>query len=693
MNGPNSWFHRMHICCYFTFLMFFILFKTLALANTSVDFKVSAKNEQTTKLIIRLTEKYHYKKPKLNDEISSNIFDTYLNNLDSNRSYFLASDIEYFESLRYTFDDLLQTANLAPAYAMFSVYRRRALERIGYAKSILKTDLTFSIDDSYVIERLKEPWALNSEELNELWDRRVRYDWLALKLAGESKEEIVEKLTTRYTNIERRIGQIKESDVFELVINTYLSSIEPHTSFFSPRDTENFKIRMSLSLEGIGAVLQTDSEHTLVHRVLPGGPADLSNDLQAGDRITAVGQGDNKELVDVVGWRLDDVVNLIRGPKDSIVRLQILPKTEPMGGTTRIIRIIRDKIKLEDQAASQSIIEIQTIEGKKDIGVITIPTFYVDFDAQTRGENNYRSTTRDVRRLLNELQARDIDGIIVDLRGNGGGSLTEAISATGLFLPSGPIVQIRESQGTIDVRKDPDPNIVYSGPLAILVDRESASASEIFAGAIQDYRRGVIIGESTFGKGTVQNLVALEQFAKNVSEEMGQLKITIAQFFRITGDSTQYRGVVPDFALPETQYRPNHRESTNKNAMRWSQIRPLRYKQFDNAILDENDILAITEIQNTRIARNPEVQYLTRKAQLDLELAEKLSYSLMSSKREHERSLKEQRINKLKLEFLQEESIGSEEFSDSSFSSKILLLEAGHILVDVITALETLNQK
>ena len=413
---PNYWFQRRHICCYFVFLMFSISIETPTFANTSVDFKVSAKNEQTTKLIIRLIEKYHYKKPKLNDEISSDIFDTYLNNLDSNRSYFLASDIKYFENLRYTFDDLLETANLAPAYAMFSVYRRRALERIGYAKSILETDLTFSKDDSYMIERMKEPWAINSEELNELWDRRVKYDWLALKLAGESKKEIVKKLSTRYTNIERRIGQIKESDVFELVINTYLSSIEPHTSFFSPRDTENFKIRMSLSLEGIGAVLQTDSEHTLVHRVVPGGPADLSNDLQAGDRITAVGQGDNKELVDVVGWRLDDVVDLIRGPKDSIVRLQILPKTEPMGGTYRIIRIIRDKIRLEDQAARQSIIEIQTIGGKKDIGVITIPTFYVDFDGQTRGEKDYRSTTRDVRRLLNELQTRHIDGIIVDLR-------------------------------------------------------------------------------------------------------------------------------------------------------------------------------------------------------------------------------------------------------------------------------------
>jgi carboxyl-terminal processing protease len=673
--------------------MFFIFIETPSFANTSVDFKVSAKNEQTTKLITRLIEKYHYKKPKLNDEISSDIFDTYLNNLDSNRSYFLASDIEYFENLRYTFDDLLETANLAPAYAMFSIYRRRALDRIGYAKSILETDLNFSINDSYTIERMKEPWALNSEELNKLWDKRVKYDWLGLKLAGESKEEIVNKLFTRYTNIERRIGQIKESDVFELVINTYLSSIEPHTSFFSPRDTENFKIRMSLSLEGIGAVLQTDSEHTLVHRVLPGGPADLGNDLQAGDRITGVGQGDNKELVDVVGWRLDDVVDLIRGPKDSIVRLQILPKTEPMGGKYRIIRIIRDKIRLEDQAASQSIIEIQTKSGKKDIGVITIPTFYVDFDSQTRGEKDYRSTTRDVRLLLNELQTGHIDGIIVDLRGNGGGSLTEAISATGLFIPSGPIVQIRESRGTINIRKDPDPDIVYSGPLAILVDRESASASEIFAGAIQDYRRGIIIGESTFGKGTVQNLVSLEQFAKNVSEEMGQLKITIAQFFRITGDSTQYRGVVPDFFLPETQYRPNQRESTNDNAMRWSQIRPLRYQPFNNFTLDDNNILAITESQNTRIARNPEIQYLTRKAQLDLELAEKLSYSLMNSKREDERNLKEQKINKLKIEFLQNESIKSEELSDSSISNEILLLEAGHILADVIILLETLNQK
>ena len=652
----------------------------------AVEFnKASAKSEQTTKLITNLVERYHYQKPKLNDELSSAIFDQYLQNLDPNRSYFLASDIQQFEKLRFRFDDLLKSVRLEPAYAIFSRYRLRALERIAHARELLDTGFNFEVDENYTIDREGESWAVNTEELNELWRKRVKYDWLALKLAGKDGDEISDTLSTRYLNIDRRIGQIKESDVFDLLMNTYLSAVEPHTGFFSPRATENFKIRMSLSLEGIGAVLQMDGEYTLVNRVLPGGPADLGQELHGGDRITGVAQGEDEPIVDVVGWRLDDVVDLIRGPKGSLVRLQILPKNEPPGGPNRVIQIRRDTIRLEEQAARQSILEIGAQEGQFRIGVITIPTFYVDFDARARGDNDYRSTTRDVRRLLSELQENEIDALIIDLRGNGGGALTEAISVTGLFINSGPIVQVKDSRGKVNIRKDPDPNILYSGPLLIMVDRDSASASEIFAGAIQDYKRGFIVGESTFGKGTVQNLVDLDRYAKDDSGPLGQLKITVAQFFRVNGEGTQHRGVVPDFSLPAIQYRRDQRESAQENALSWSQIKAARYNSFSTNLIEDEHIQLIRKRHTTRVANSAGFQYMIEKARLDLNAAEKGSFSLLESRRRTERALQDQQTESLDTNFrgsLTTDLGPQTEIQD--LANKEILLEAGRILVDML---------
>ena len=653
--------------------------------------KVSAKSEQTTKLITNLIERYHYRKPQLNDELSSAIFDQYLHNLDPNRSYFLASDIQQFENLRFRFDDLLKDVRLEPAYAIFSRYRLRALERIAYARELLEAEFNFEISEDYTVNREHEHWAENIEELNELWRKRVKYDWLALKLAGKMSDEIADTLSTRYLNIDRRIGQIKESDVFELLMNTYLSAVEPHTGFFSPRATENFKIRMSLSLEGIGAVLQMDGEYTLVHRILPGGPADLGQELHGGDRITGVAQGEEKPIIEVVGWRLDDVVDLIRGPKGSLVRLQILPKNEPPGGANRVIQIRRDTINLEEQAARQSTLEIDTQEGQIRIGVITIPTFYVDFDARARGDNDYRSTTRDVRRLLSELQQNEIKALIIDLRGNGGGALTEAISVTGLFINSGPIVQVRDSRGKVNIRKDPDPGILYSGPLLIMVDRDSASASEIFAGAIQDYKRGFIVGESTFGKGTVQNLIDLDRYAKNESGPLGQLKVTVAQFFRVSGEGTQHRGVVPDFSLPVIQYRNNQRESAQKNAMSWSQIKAARYHSFSTNLVEDAHRKLIRKRHTTRVANSAGFQYMIEKARLDLNAAERRSFSLLESQRRTERALQEQQTESLDTKFrgsLTADPGSQAETQD--LANKEILLEAGRILVDMLADVDSL---
>jgi len=418
---------------------------------------------------------------------------------------------------------------------------------------------------------------------------------------------------------------------------------------------------------------------------LPGGPAALSNKLNSGDRITGVGQGDDQDILDVVGWRLDDVVDLIRGPKESIVRLEILPKTEPIGGKTRVVKIRRDTIRLEEQAAKQSLLNI-SIEGAiKIFGVITIPTFYVDFDAKGRGDKDYRSTTRDVRALILELEEYDIDGLIVDLRGNGGGALSEAISVTGLFIKSGPIVQVRETQGKVNIRKDPDPNILYSGPLIILVDRDSASASEIFAGALQDYKRGLVVGEPTFGKGTVQNLVDLDQFSKNNSAGLGQLKVTIAQFFRISGDGTQHRGVVPDLLLPEVQYRRDQRESSNINAMPWSAIKPTRYREFKTLTLSESSIDKIYQYHIKRIQNNPQFQYLLQKTKLDSTLAEQTSFSLLETRRRTERDLQAQKIQQLREEYLNDGLHESNDFLNSeSLVNELVLLETAHILSDII---------
>jgi carboxyl-terminal processing protease len=653
----------------------------------AVEFnKASAKSEQTTKLITSLVGRYHYRKPELNDELSSAIFDQYLNNLDPNRSYFLASDIQQFEKLRFRVDDLLKSVRLEPAYAMFSRYRLRALERIAYARGLLETGFNFSISEDYTVNREHEDWAENIEALNELWRKRVKYDWLALKLAGKASDEITDTLSTRYLNIDRRIGQITESDVFELLMNTYLSAVEPHTGFFSPRATENFKIRMSLSLEGIGAVLQMTGEYTLVNRILPGGPADLGQALHGGDRITGVAQGKDKPIIDVVGWRLDDVVDLIRGPKGSLVRLQILPKNEPPGGATRVIKIRRDTIKLEEQAARQSTLEIDTQGGQIRIGVITIPTFYVDFDARARGDNNYRSTTRDVRRLLSELQKTQIEALIIDLRGNGGGALTEAISVTGLFIKSGPVVQVRDSRGKVNIRKDPDPSILYSGPLLIMVDRDSASASEIFAGAIQDYKRGFIVGESTFGKGTVQNLIDLDRYATNESGSLGQLKVTVAQFFRVSGEGTQHRGVVPDFSLPVIQYRNNQRESAQNNAMSWSQIKPARYNSFSKNLVEDAHKKLIRKRHTTRIENSPGFQYMIEKARLDRNAAERRSFSLLESQRRAERTLQEEQTESLDIKFRESLTADSDsQIETQDLANKEILLEAGRILVDMLT--------
>ncbi len=560
--------------------------------------------ERTLRIINYLIEEAHYRSVELNDAFSATVLEEYIAQLDSSRSFFLAEDIRQMDPFRYQLDDFIQEGNLEPAFLIYQIYRERVMQRVEYAIHRLKQPFDFTLDEEFELDRSDADWLQDNDELDELWRRRIKNDILTLRLTGKDPDEILDTLEVRYQLIAKRAGQFKSGDIFQTFTNAYINSIEPHTTYYSPRATENFNINMRLSLEGIGAVLQTENEYTLIRRVVPGGPADLSGALKAQDRIVGVGQEEGP-IVDVVGWRLDDVVGLIRGPKNSVVRLRILPGKSGLHGETETISLVRDEIRLEDQAARKSVLEIGTGPETTRIGWIQLPSFYIDFQGMYNKDPNYRSTTRDVRRLLEEFKTEQISGLVIDLRGNGGGSLKEAIELTGLFIDKGPVVQVKNANGKINIDRDPDPKIVYKGPLAVLVDGYSASASEIFAGAMQDYRRGMIIGEPTFGKGTVQNMYSLDRFISDSDQDLGQLKITIAQFFRINGESTQFRGVIPDFDLDTTE--EEFGERSYDNALPWDKIKRTRYTPYRKFSEPMEWALRMTRKEHEkRIAENPE---------------------------------------------------------------------------------------
>ena len=552
--------------------------------NSSLVLKPSIDQRYATNLATKFLTNWHYKKTRLDDELSSKIFDGYLELLDPNRVYFLGTDIEVFERYRNGLDDALRHSDLLPAYEIFNAYVDRVRQRANYARSRVQQPFDFTIDEYYPYDREDARWAQNMEELDELWRLRVKNDYLRLKLTDKEDAAIVETLTERYDNLERRINELDTQDVFQFFMNAFAQSIEPHTAYLSPRTSANFEISMKLSLEGIGALLGRQSEYTTISRVVAGGPAAQDGRLKAGDRITAVGQGRKGKMVDVIGWRVDDVVDLIRGPKDTVVRLEILPEDVSVSGLTSIIDIVRNEVKLEEQAAKSEIIELPVngseggaLDDVVKIGVIDLPVFYLDFNGRAQNRPDYRSSTRDVRKLIVELEEQGVQGIVVDLRNNGGGSLLEATTLTGLFIDKGPVVQVRNSSGRISLEEDLEPGMVWDGPLAVLVNRYSASASEIFAAAIQDYGRGLVVGEPTFGKGTVQSLLDLDDYGPSDTPGMGQLKITMAQFFRVNGSSTQKRGVVPDIRFPSVGNPEDYGERSYDNALPWTSIDPARF--------------------------------------------------------------------------------------------------------------------
>jgi carboxyl-terminal processing protease len=520
----------------------------------------------------------HYRRAPLDDHLSSLILDRYLDSIDGARSYFYASDIAEFEKYRYELDDAIKSGDVEPAFVIFRRYQQRSRERMSYAIELLAKKPDFDVDESFSFDREKEPWPANAAEMNELWRKRVKNDALSLVIAGKQWPEVAEILRKRYEHVAKRMDQSKPDDVFEAFMNAFVLSLDPHSNYFSARNSEEYNIQMSLSYEGIGASLQLTDDYVTVIDVIAGGPAAISGKLAANDRITAVGEGKNGELVDVIGWRLDDVVQKIRGPGGTLVRLQLLPAGAAPGSAQKVVEFTRNRVSLEAQASHKAMRVVQRNGRDVKVGIITVPSFYQDYDASRAGAKDFRSTTRDVQRLIGELRKDGAEVLIMDLRANGGGYLPEAESLTGLFIDQGPVVQLRDTTGRIEVDDDPETTMYYTGPLIVLVDRFSASASEIFAGAIQDYGRGLIIGQTTYGKGTVQNAHPLNYTIFGRKPDLGQLNVTIGKYYRITGESTQDRGVTPDIALPSLIDANEVGESTRDRALPWDHIEPASFK-------------------------------------------------------------------------------------------------------------------
>ena len=537
----------------------------------------SERHRRVMRLVSEVVERQHYRQTPLDDAMSSQIFERYLEALDGNKSYLLASDIAEFEPLRYQLDDAIEKADAGPAFQIFTRFQQRNREVLHYALELLDIEPDFTLDESFRFDRTDAGWPSSTDELHELWRKRVKNDALSLVLAGKTWPEARDVLRKRYERVGKRIEQITADDVFETFMNAYSHVYDPHSNYLSPRNSEEYNIAMSLSYEGIGASLQLVDDYVTIMNVLPGGSAAASTEIKVGDRITAVGQGETGAFTDVVGWRLDDVVQLIRGPENTFVRLQILPASASPGSQEAHLALKRAKITLESQAAKKEVHTLHRGDRELKVGVISVPSFYQDFQARMKGDADYRSTTRDVHRLIDELKAEKIDSLVIDLRDNGGGHLSEATSLVGLFVERGPVVQLRETNGRIEVLDDPEPGVAWEGPLVVLVNRASASASEIFAGAIQDYQRGLVVGQQTYGKGSVQNLYPLDRYALGPKAGFGQLTVTIGKYYRVTGDSTQHRGVEPDITLPSLLNTDDIGESTRESALPWDRINAARY--------------------------------------------------------------------------------------------------------------------
>ncbi|ATP49002.1 tail-specific protease [Pseudomonas putida] len=640
--------------------------------------------------VVELLKRHHYSKPPLDDARSVIIYDSYIKLLDPARSYFTAADIAEFDKWKTQFDDFLKSGNLDPGFTIYKRYLDRVKQRLDFAlaelnKGVDKID--FTTKETLLIDRKDAPWMKNQAELDDLWRKRVKDEVLRQKIAGKEPKQIQETLTKRYKNQLARLDQTRAEDIFQAYINTFAQSYDPHTNYLSPDNAENFDINMSLSLEGIGAVLQSDNDQVKIVRLVPAGPAAKTKQVAPADKIIGVAQG-NKEMVDVVGWRLDEVVKLIRGPKGSVVRLEVIPASNaPSDQTSKIVSITREAVKLEEQAAKKSVLKLKQDGRDYKLGIIEIPAFYLDFKAYRAGDPEYKSTTRDVKKLLTELQKEKVDGVVIDLRNNGGGSLQEATELTSLFIDKGPTVLVRNSDGRVDVLEDENPGAFYKGPLALLVNRLSASASEIFAGAMQDYHRALIVGGQTFGKGTVQTIQPLNH---------GELKLTLAKFYRVSGQSTQHQGVLPDIDYPSIIDTKEIGESALPEAMPWDTIRPVVKPAADPF---KPYLTQLKAQHEARSAKDAEFTYIRDR----LALAQKLMNEKTVSLNEQERRARHDEIEgkQLALENIRRKAKGEEplkelkkededalpaEDENTKPEDDAYLSETGRILLDYLSA-------
>ena len=574
------------------------------------DLKPDMQQSVVAKSLVELIENFHYQKVAVNDAFSSVVFDEYLKALDGGRSYFLQSDIADFEKFRLTMDDDVRSGDLSVPFYIFNVYQKRYNDRVNFALKEIEKKFSFTSNDTYTYDREKLPWLKSESESNSLWSKRIKYEMLNLKITGTEETKMKETLKKRYENLISQSTKFNQQDVFQIFMNSFTGSVDPHTSYFVPNKAQEFNEDLARTFEGIGARLQLENEVVKIAEIIPGGPAFKSKAIQANDRIIAVAQGKAGEFVDVIGWRLDVTVTKIKGPKGTIVRLKVIPAGQELSSTPKIVELVRDKVVLEDQSAKRTIKTITSGGKSYKIGIIQLPAFYADFRAMQAGDPNYKSTTRDVRLLLDTLKREKVDAVVLDLRSNGGGSLPEAISLTGLFIKSGPVVQVRDRRNEIEVSEDEDESIAWTGPLGVFVDRFSASASEIFAGAIQDYGRGVIIGNQSYGKGTVQQGIDMSRVISTTDKlmlkgaqtvnakgsqganvtrtnapEFGQINLTMAKFYRVNGSSTQHKGVVPDIEFPTVFSKDKYGESSEPSALPWDTISPSQFNPL--ASLDE----------------------------------------------------------------------------------------------------------
>ncbi len=686
----RAWMMAIAACSLsFSVLLSSNLYSAEALDKPLIPLKPTLNQAIASVNVVQLLRSNSYEKPNMGKNSSEKVFLSYLEALDRQRSFFLASDVQEFNKYKNKLDEALKGGNLRPAFDIFNRYQQRNEERIQYMLGLLErgvAKLDFKRKEALDVDREEVPWLKNRKEQEDLWRRQLKDSVLVMKLNDKDDDEIAELLTKRYTNQLRRLRQTRSEDAFQLYINAYTQLYDPHTQYFSPQRAENFDINMSLSLEGIGAVLQSEDEYTKVVSVVPAGPADKAGHLQPGDKIVGVSQGRTGEMEDVVGMRLDEVVKLIRGAKGSIVRLEVIPSAAS-DGKHKIYSITRDKVKLEEQSAQKHILEVGMGQDKKRIGVIEIPAFYIDFKAAQAGEPNYKSTTRDVRKLIDELSKENIDGLIIDLRNNGGGSLQEANQLTGLFIPKGPTVVVKDNRGNTEAQEDPDPKEVYQGPMAVLINRLSASASEIFAGAMQDYQRALVIGGQSFGKGTVQTIHPLNH---------GQLKLTIAKFYRVSGQRTQNRGVIPDISFPSLFDPKDIGESALPNALPYTEIKPVPYQALKRIAPELQDL---QQKHERRVLNNPDFIYLHKLREYQKQFEDRKSVTLNEKERQadsnkirDERLAIENYLRKAKgkkpfktldeLEKEQTEKMDNKKDRDPY--EDVLLLETGAILGDWI---------